>query len=95
MKTTQTVNVSVNSTYKVSMYDWREKTRFEVYENEKDSVEIQDIDTDEMLTAVSYFVRNLARRDDLSDLQSRILHDIKNDLNDALKSKESEATTNA
>jgi len=95
MQTTQSVNVSVNSTDRVVLHEWRNKMRFEVYENETDSVEIQNIDTDEMLAAVLYFIRDVARRDDLSDAQSRRLHDIKNDLNDALKSKDSEATANA
>lgn len=93
MKTTQTVNVSVNSTYRVSMYDWRDKTRFEVYENQNDSVEIQDIDTLEMLTAVSYYVANLAKRDDKTPEIVRRLTDIQNALNDEFCPKELEVTS--
>jgi len=93
MKTTQTVNVSVNSTYRVSMYDWRDKTRFEVYENQNDSVEIQDIDTLEMLTAVSYYVANLAKRDDKTPEIVRRLTDIQNSLNEVFCPKESEVTS--
>jgi len=95
MKTTQTVNVAVNSTYRVSVRDWRGKTCVEVYENETDSVEIRDIDTEEMLTTLLYYISNLAKCDDKTPGIVRRLTDIQNTLNDLLRTKESEVTSNA
>ena len=95
MKTTQTVNVSLNSTHRVSILEWSNKARFEVYESVTDSVEIQDIDTDELLQAVYYFLRNLSLRDDKSADQTRRLNDIKDELVSALKVASEEVTSEA
>lgn len=90
MKTSQATYVQLSVTDSVGVYNWRGKTRLQINETQQNMVEISDIDTDELLRGVSYFVRNIAGDSERTETQTRILSDILNNLKDTIgKSTES------
>ena len=88
MDTKQATYVTLAATDRVSFYNWRGNTRIEIYETKAAQLEISDVNTDEILRAVAYFVRNVAGDSDRTETQTRILTDIVTSLQDALKVKE-------
>lgn len=91
METKQATYVTLASTDRVSINDWRGKTRLQFNETNDRTLEVSDVDTDELLRAVSYFVRNLATSSDRTETQSRILADMLASLTTALKPQETAA----
>ena len=88
METKQATYVTLAATDRVSFYNWRGKTRVQIDETKTVQLEINDVDTDEILRAVAYFVRNVAGDSDRTETQTRILTDIVTSLQDALNVKE-------
>jgi hypothetical protein len=88
METKQATYVTLAATDRVSFYSWRGKTRIQIDETKTVQLEINDVDTDEILRAVAYFVRNVAGDSDRTETQTRILTDIVTSLQDVLKVKE-------
>ena len=91
METKQATYVSLKVTDRVSLHDWRNLTRLEITETQGVTLEVSDIDTDELLRGINYFLRNVAHND-LTETRQRILSDIATNLTESLKNKE---TTNA
>jgi hypothetical protein len=91
METKQATYVTLACTDRVSLNDWRGKTRIQINETADRTLEVSDVDTDELLRAVSYFVRNLATSSDRSETQARILADILSSLTAALNPQENAA----
>lgn len=88
METKQATYVTLACTDRVSLNDWRGKTRLQINETSDRTLEVSEIETDEMLRAISYFVRNLATSSDRSETQGRILADMLASLTAALKTEE-------
>lgn len=88
METKQATYVTLAATDRVSLYNWRGKTRIQIDETKTTQLEVSDVDTDEMLRAVAYFVRNIVGDSDRTETQTRILTDIMSSLQDTLKTKE-------
>lgn len=88
MDTKQATYVTLACTDRVSLNDWRGKTRLQINETADQTLEVSEIETDEMLRAISYFVRNLATSSDRSETQGRILADMLASLTAALKTEE-------
>lgn len=91
METKQATYVTLACTDRVSINDWRGKTRLQFNETADRTLEVSEVDTDELLRAVSYFVRNLATSSDRTETQSRILADVLASLTAALKTEEATA----
>jgi len=88
METKLNSYVTLSATDRVSIYNWRGNCRLEIVENKQQALEISDVNTDELLRGVSYFVRNLASDSEMTETQRRILEDIRNTLVSALPIKE-------
>ena len=88
METKQATYVTLACTDRVSINDWRGKARLQFNETNDRTLEVSEVDTDELLRAVSYFVRNLATSPDRTETQSRILADMLASLTAALKTEE-------
>lgn len=88
METKQATYVTLAATDRVSFYNWRGKTRIQIDETKTTQLEVSDVDTDEVLRAVAYFVRNIAGDQERTETQTRILTDIATSLQDALKTAE-------
>jgi len=88
METKQATYVTLACTDRVSLNDWRGRTRLQINETADRTLEVSEIETDEMLRAISYFVRNLATSSDRSETQGRILADMLASLTAALKTEE-------
>lgn len=84
MKTSQATYVQFSTTDTVSVYNWRGKSRLQINETQGTMLEVSDIDTEELLRGVSYFVRNLAGDSERTETQTRILSDILNNLKDTI-----------
>ena len=78
----------MSATEHVSLNEWRGFVRLQINETRDLTLEVSNIETDEMLRAVSYFVRNLATSSDRTETQSRILADMLASLTTALKTEE-------
>jgi len=91
METKHGTYINLKVTDRVSLHDWRGLTRLDITETQGVTLEVSDIDTDEMLRGISYFLRNVAHND-LTETRQRILNDIATNLTESLKNKE---TTNA
>lgn len=91
METKQATYVTLACTDRVSINDWRGKTRLQFNETSDRTLEVSEVDTEELLRAVSYFVRNLAISSDRTETQSRILNDMFASLTTALKPQETAA----
>lgn len=89
MDTKQQTFVTLACTERVSLNEWRGKTRLQINETHDRILEVSEVDTEEMLRAVSYYVRNLATSTDRTEISSRILSDMLASLTEALKAKES------
>lgn len=90
METSQATYVKFSVTDNVSIYTWRGKSRLQINETKQTMLEISDVDTDELLRGVSYFIRNLAGDSERTETQTRILTDTLNNLKDTIgKDKES------
>lgn len=88
METKQATYVTLAVTDRVSFYNWKGKTRVQFDETKTAQLEVSDVDTDEILRAVAYFVRNIAGDSDRTETQTRILNDIMSSLQDKLNVKE-------
>jgi len=91
METAQSTHITLKVTDRVSLHEWRNLTRLDITETQGTTLEINDIDTDELLRGISFFLRNVAHND-LTETRQRILNDIATNLTESLKNKE---TTNA
>lgn len=80
MKTTHTQTTELAVTDRVSLHTWKGLTRLEIIETANTSVEISGIDTEELILAVSYLVRNLIQDLERSSTITRRMEDITNDL---------------
>jgi len=87
METKQATFVALKVTDRVSLHDWRGLTRLEITETQGVTLEVSDIDTDEMLRGINYFLRNVAHSE-LTETRKRILNDIATNLTESLKNKE-------
>jgi hypothetical protein len=76
METTQTVTITVASTENVSLFEWKNKTRIQVTEARGRMAEVSEIETDELLCGVSYWIRRLVDDSSRTDRQTRILTEI-------------------
>ena len=92
METKQATYVALKVTDRVSLHDWRDLTRLEITETQGVTVEVSDIDTDELLRGINYFLRNVAHND-LTETRQRILNDIATNLTESLKKKEATNAT--
>ena len=88
METKLNSYITLSATDRVSIYNWRGNCRLEIVENKQQALEISDVNTDELLRGVSYFVRNLANDSVMTETQRRILEDIRNTLVSALRVEE-------
>lgn len=91
METKQATYVTLSATEHVSLNEWRGFVRLQINETRDLTLEVSNIETDEMLRAVSYFVRNLATSSDRTDTQTRILSDMLASLTAALQPAKTEA----
>ena len=80
MKSTTTQTVDLAVTERVSLNNWKGSTRLEIVETLNTSIEISGIDTDELVLAIGYLLRNLVADTDRSATITRRLGDIANDL---------------
>jgi hypothetical protein len=80
MKTTHTQTTELAVTDRVSLLTWKGLTRLEIVETPNTSVEISGIDTEELVLAISYLLRNLTQDAERSETITRRLNDISNDL---------------
>jgi len=88
MQTKTQTNVELIATDRVSLFNWNGTTRVQFNETSDDVLEVTNVDTEELLLAVSYFVRNLATDSGNTERTIRILNDIARDLTTSLKAKE-------
>jgi hypothetical protein len=88
MQTKTQTNVELIATDRVSLFNWNGTTRVQFNETNNDVLEVTNVDTEELLLAVSYFVRNLATDSGNTERTIRILNDIARDLTTSLKAKE-------
>ena len=88
MQTKTQTNVELIATDRVSLFHWNGTTRVQFNETNNDVLEVTNVDTEELLLAVSYFVRNLATDSGNTERTIRILNDIAKDLTTSLKAKE-------
>jgi len=88
MQTKTETSVELIATDRVSLFNWNGTTRVQFNETSNDVLEVTNVDTEELLLAVSYFVRNLAKDSDNTERTIRILNDIAKDLKESLKTKE-------
>ena len=88
MQTKTQTNVELIATDRVSLFNWNGTTRVQYNETSDDVLEVTNVDTEELLLAVSYFVRNLATDSGNTERTIRILNDIARDLTTSLKAKE-------
>jgi hypothetical protein len=88
MQTKQETFVTLACTDRVSLNEWRGKTCLQISETSDRVLEVSEIDTEELLRAVSYFIRNLATSTDRTEIASRILSNMLDSLTEALKTKE-------
>lgn len=88
MQTKTQTNVELIATDRVSLFNWNGTTRVQFNETNNDVLEVTNVDTEELLLAVSYFVRNLATDSGNTERTVRILNDIARDLTTSLKAKE-------
>ena len=88
MQTKTQTNVELIATDRVSLFNWNGTTRVQFNETNNDVLEVTNVDTEELLLAVSYFVRNLATDSGNTERTIRILNDIAKDLTTSLKAKE-------
>lgn len=87
MQTKQETSVALVATDRVSMFDWRGQTRVQFNETPDTMLEVSNVDSGELLLAISYYVRSLAKESDITERQQRILNDILTDLKENLKVK--------
>ena len=80
-------SVSLIATDRVSLFNWNGVTRVQFNETSDNVLEVSNVDTDELLLAVSYFVRSLAKESGKTERQTRILNDISNELQQSLKTE--------
>ena len=80
MKTTHTQTTELAVTDRVSLHTWKGLTRLEIVETPNTSVEISGIDTEELVLAISYLLRNLIQDLERSSTITRRMGDITNDL---------------
>ena len=88
MQTKTETSVELIATDRVSLFNWNGTTRVQFNETNNDVLEVTNVDTEELLLAVSYFVRNLATDSGNTERTIRILNDIARDLTTSLKAKE-------
>lgn len=80
MKNIQNHSVSLIATDSVSIWEYREKVTVTFRESQESTVEVQGIEDEEFLKAVSYYIHRLTRTDDLSNNKKTTLNSILNDL---------------
>lgn len=80
MKVTHTQSVDLAVTERVSLNNWKGSTRLEIVETVNTSIEISGIDTEELLLAIGYLLRNLVADTERSATITRRLGDVTNDL---------------
>jgi len=80
MKVTNTQSIDLAVTDRVSLNNWKGSTRLEIVETVNTSIEISGIDTEELLLAISYLLRNLIADTERSATVTRRLGDVTNDL---------------
>jgi hypothetical protein len=88
MQTKTETSVELIATDRVSLFNWNGTTRVQFNETSNDVLEVTNVDTEELLLAISYFVRNLAKDSDNTERTVRILNDIAKDLKESLNTKE-------
>lgn len=80
MKTVQSTTVDLATTDRVSLNNWKGSTRLEIVETLNTSIEISGIDTEELVLAIGYLLRNLVQDTERGATITRRLGDIANDL---------------
>ncbi len=80
MKVTHTQSVDIAVTERVSLNNWKGSTRLEIVETVNTSIEISGIDTEELLLAIGYLLRNVVADTERSATLTRRLGDITSDL---------------
>lgn len=80
MKNIQNHSVSLIATDSVSIWEYREKVTVTFRESQESTVEVQGIEDEEFLKAVSYYIHRLTRTDDLSNNKKTTLNSILEDL---------------
>ena len=88
MQTKQETSVSLAVTDRVSMYDWKGVTRVQFNETNDTVLEVSNVDTGEMLLAISYYVGGLAKESGKNERTDRILRDMLTSLQESLQTTE-------
>jgi len=76
MRTTQTNTVTLAATNSVAMYEWKGLTRISFVEQTDQTVEINDVDSLELLRAINYYLARSFNESDRNETTTRILTDI-------------------
>jgi len=76
MRSTQTNTVTLAATNNVAMYEWKGLTRISFVEQTDQIVEINDVDTMELLRAINYYLQRCYNECDRNETATRILTDI-------------------
>ena len=92
MKNFQNHSVSLIATDSVSIWEYREKITVTFRESQESTVEVQGIEDEEFLKAVSYYIHRLTRTDDLSNNKRTTLNSILNDLKVMAENEASKVT---
>lgn len=85
METKQATYVTLAATDNVSIFSWRGKSTINLKESQLTSVEVSEIDTTELLRAVSLFVRNRCTDTDKNETDTRILRELLKSMEASLK----------
>lgn len=80
MKNIQNHSITLIATDSVSIWEYREKITVTFRESQESTVEVQGIEDEEFLKAVSYYIHRLTRTDDLSNNKRTTLNSILKDL---------------
>ena len=76
MRTTQTNTVTLAATNSVSFYEWKGLTRLSICEQADQTIEINDVDSLELLRAMNYYLQRCYNECDRNETTTRILADI-------------------
>lgn len=85
METKQHTFIELAATCDAGFYNWKGKTRLQIKETRETFVEINEIDTTELLRGVSYFIRSLCQDSDRNETDTRILQDMLKVMETSLK----------
>jgi hypothetical protein len=76
MRTTQTNTVTLAATNSVAFYEWKGLTRLSICEQTDQTIEINDVDSLELLRAMNYYLQRCYNECDRNETATRILTDI-------------------